>query len=91
MKEGHEATHVNFILSGSKTKDIDIAIYADHQNQIVVTKDEDSENLYFGMNTPKKLIRILLGNWSTTDLIKVFEKHLPEIDKIKAFTRFYID
>lgn len=91
LKVGHEATHVNFILTGSKSKDIEIAQLADEQNLIVITKDEDFKNLHFGINTPKKLIRVLLGNCSTSDLITVFEKHLPEIEKIKEFNRFYIE
>jgi predicted nuclease of predicted toxin-antitoxin system len=77
--------------SGSKSKDIEIARYADSQNQIVVTKDEDFENLHFGLNTPKKLISVLLGNISTNDLITVFEKHLVEIEKLQESERFYIE
>lgn len=89
-KRGYEATHVNNILEGSNSKDIDIAKYADANKQTVLTKDEDFENLHFGKGTPKKLIRILLGNVSTTDLIQIFEKHLPDIEKLKEFERYYI-
>ncbi|MCX8490572.1 MAG: hypothetical protein ORN54_05850 [Cyclobacteriaceae bacterium] len=42
----------------------------------VITKDEDFENLHFGLNTTKKLIRVLLGNIEANDLISVFGKHL---------------
>jgi predicted nuclease of predicted toxin-antitoxin system len=91
LKTGHQATHVNRVLEGSKTKDTDIALFADTNDQIVVTKDEDFENLHFANNTPKKLIRVLLGNISTSELIQVFEKHLPEIEKLKEFNRFYIE
>jgi predicted nuclease of predicted toxin-antitoxin system len=69
---GHQATHANRILEGSKTKDSVIAQFADTNNQIVITKDEDFENLHFATNSPKKLIRILLGNISTSALIQVF-------------------
>jgi predicted nuclease of predicted toxin-antitoxin system len=91
LKEGHQATHINRILEGSKTKDIEIARFADINNQIVVTKDEDFKNLHFANNTPKKLIRVLLGNISTLELIQIFEKHLSEIEKLKEFNRFYIE
>jgi predicted nuclease of predicted toxin-antitoxin system len=91
IKTGHQATHVNFILEGSKTKDVEIARFADTNNQIIITKDEDFENLHFAAKTPKRLIRILLGNISTSDLIQVFEKHLLEIEKLKDFNRFYIE
>ena len=87
---GHRATHVNFILEGSKTKDTEIARFARAHNQIVITKDEDFENLHFAANTSKKLIRILLGNISTVQLIQVFEDQLLEIGRLKDFDRFYI-
>lgn len=82
-KKGHVAIHVNSILQGSKTKDIEIAKYADFHSQIVISKDEDFENLHFATNAPWKLIRILLGNSSNSELIQVFEKHLIEIEKLK--------
>jgi predicted nuclease of predicted toxin-antitoxin system len=89
-KRGHQATHVNDILDGSNSKDIDIAKYADINNQVILTKDEDFESLHFGKGTPRKLVRILLGNVSTSDLIQIFEKHLPEIEKLKEFERYFI-
>jgi len=91
VKKGHHAIHINDVLSGSCTKDIEIAKFADSDDCIVITKDEDFENLHFAANTPKKLIRILLGNINTTDLVLVFEKHLSEIEKLKALNRFYIE
>jgi predicted nuclease of predicted toxin-antitoxin system len=91
IKKGHKAIHVNSILEGFKTKDIEIARFADLNNQIVITKDEDFENLHFAAKTPKKLIRILLGNISTADLIQVFEKHFSEIEKLKDINRFYVE
>ena len=91
IKMGHKAEHVNDLMDGSQTKDLDIAKHADAHHQIVITKDEDFENLHFALATPKKLIRVLLGNISTSDLVQVFEKHLLEIEKIKSFERFYIE
>jgi predicted nuclease of predicted toxin-antitoxin system len=91
IKKGHLAIHVNNILQGSKSKDIEIAKFADFHNQIVICKDEDFENLHFATNTPRKLIRILLGNSSNSELIQVFEKHLVEIEKLKNFDRFYVE
>jgi predicted nuclease of predicted toxin-antitoxin system len=64
-KLGHEAIHVNQILEGSVTKDIEIARFADLNNFIVISKDEDFENLHFAKQTPSKLICVLLGNTST--------------------------
>ncbi len=91
VETNHQATDVNFILGGTATKDIEIARFADSDNQIIITKDEDFKNLHFAANTPKKLIRILLGNISTTDLIQVFKNHLTQIEKLKNLDRFYIE
>lgn len=90
-KSGHQATHVNFILNGSTTEDIEIAKFADANNQVIITKDEDFKNLHFAVKTPKKLIRVVLGNISTSDLIQIFVKHLPETEKFKDSNRFYIE
>jgi len=91
LRMRHQAVHVNSILNGSHSKDIDIARFADFNHQIVITKDEDFKNLHFAANTPKKLIRVLLGNISTQSLIDVFQIHLVQLEKIQKVDQFYIE
>ncbi len=73
------ATHVNQILDKWHTKDEDICTYADEHDLIVITKDVDFRNSFLIKNTPKKLIRIKLGNISNSILIKVLSDHLTTI------------
>jgi predicted nuclease of predicted toxin-antitoxin system len=72
---GFESIHTNNILNGSETKDTDICSYADLKDFIVITKDSDFRNSYFLNKTPKKLIKISLGNISTTELIIILKEY----------------
>ena len=73
--------HVNRILDKWNTKDEDICLYADKHDFIVLTKDVDFKNSHFINNTPKKLIRINLGNISTKKLIDIFDNNLDKLKK----------
>lgn len=88
---GHEAIHINDILDGYYTKDKDICSYADLNNMIVVTKDVDFRNSFFVSGTPKKLIKVNLGNISTNELINVFSMHIKGIEKISKNESFLIE
>jgi predicted nuclease of predicted toxin-antitoxin system len=68
---GFETIHVNGILNKWYTQDKDICSYADTNDLIVITKDSDFRDSYFIKNTPKKLVKINLGNISNAELIKV--------------------
>jgi len=43
---------------------------------VVVTKDIDFRNSYFLNKTPKKLIKINLGNVTNQELIDIFDNYL---------------
>ncbi len=66
---GYETVHVNQILDKWFTKDDAISSYADENDMIVLTKDIDFRNSFLIKNTPKKLVRIKLGNLSNAILI----------------------
>jgi predicted nuclease of predicted toxin-antitoxin system len=78
-ENGVEAIHVNDILDRWFTKDKDICKYADENDYVIITKDVDFRNSYFLQNTPKKLIRVTLGNIGNKELIEIFNKNLEEI------------
>ena len=80
--KGIETEHVNQILDKWYTKDSDICQYADKNDFTVVTKDIDFKNSHFINQTPKKLIKINLGNISTKSLIAIFDN---SIDKLKEY------
>jgi len=83
--------HINQILQKWNTSDADICKYADENNLIVVTKDSDFKNSHFINKTPRKIIRIALGNISNNELILTFEKALPYILPLSDRMSFYIE
>ncbi len=88
-KNGVEAIHVNRILDKWYTKDSDICRYADENDYVVVTKDIDFRNSYFLNKTPKKLIKINLGNVTNQELIDIFDNYLDLlIEQFEADSRY---
>jgi predicted nuclease of predicted toxin-antitoxin system len=64
------------------TKDAVIAQFSDENNYVLITKDADFRNSFLVKNTPKKLIKINLGNISNTELISIFEKNLHKMAEL---------
>jgi len=85
------AVHVNQILQKWHTTDSEICKYADENNLIVVTKDNDFKNSHFINKTPKKIIRVTLGNISNNELIILFTKYLPSILSLFDIDAFYAE
>jgi predicted nuclease of predicted toxin-antitoxin system len=86
-----EAIHVNEILDKWHTKDSDICTYADDNDLIVFTKDVDFRNSFLISNTPNKLVKVNLGNLSTSILIDVISKNLQAIQKLNSSRGFMIE
>ena len=85
------STHVNQILNKWNTSDTDIANYADEYDLVVLTKDSDFVTSHLINETPKKLIRIVLGNIANKDLLSTMERFLPSILSLSANDEFYIE
>ncbi len=79
---GFHSEHVNHILNKWKTKDSDIADYADQNDLILITKDQDFRNSFLLKNTPKKLVKINLGNISNRDLIRIIDNQLERLNSL---------
>ena len=86
-----ESVHVNDMLDRWFTKDKDIAVFADDYDFIVFTKDADFRNSHFLSQTPKKLIKLSLGNISTNQLITTLTDNLEKIRKICINNQFIIE
>jgi predicted nuclease of predicted toxin-antitoxin system len=80
--QGFECIHVNTILDKWFTSDSNIAKFSDLNDLILITKDFDFKNSFLVNKTPKKLIKINLGNISNTQLIEIFDRFIPEIKTI---------
>jgi predicted nuclease of predicted toxin-antitoxin system len=85
------AVHVNQILQKWHTTDAQICKYADENSMVVITKDEDFKNSHFVKKSPKKVIRVTLGNISNTELITLFDKYLPFILPLTLKSEIYIE
>jgi len=85
------AIHVNQILQKWNTTDADICRYADENFLVVVSKDQDFKNSFFINKTPKRIIRIALGNVSNKDLIALFDKYLQFIVPLASNEHFYVE
>jgi predicted nuclease of predicted toxin-antitoxin system len=80
--KGFKCLHVNSILDSWHTKDSDICKYVDTNDLILITKDVDFKNSHFIQKTPKKLVKINLGNISNMELMDILEKTLLQIQEI---------
>ncbi|OFY67580.1 MAG: hypothetical protein A3H98_03595 [Bacteroidetes bacterium RIFCSPLOWO2_02_FULL_36_8] len=88
---GFEAIHVNEILDRWNTRDQDICTYADSNDCIVITKDSDFRDSFFIKQTPKKLIKINLGNISNQDLIKILSENIIPIKNLNSKPFFLVE
>ena len=90
-QQGCDSIHVNQILQKWHTSDADICKYADENLMVVVTKDTDFKNSHFINKTPKRVIRIALGNISNNDLMALIIKYLPFITPLVAKDIFFVE
>jgi predicted nuclease of predicted toxin-antitoxin system len=90
-QKGCTAIHVNQILQKWNTTDTEICKYADENDMVVITKDQDFKDAHFVNKTPKKVIRITLGNISNNDLIAIFTKSLFLILQVSSKETFYLE
>lgn len=88
---GHQAIHVNTILDKWFTEDSAICKYADQNNCIVITKDEDFRATFLLRKKPEKLVRIILGNISNKTLTETILSCLPTIEKLNKNDYFFME
>ncbi len=88
---GFDAIHVNEILNKSETKDSDLSKYADQNNFVIISKDADFRDTYFVKRTPKKLIRVMLGNISNHELLRIFRENMDTIVGLDSKTNFLLE
>jgi len=88
---GLEAVHVNEILEKWNTTDNKICEFADKNDFIVITKDSDFRNTFYIKKSPKKLIKINLGNISNIELIQIISENLNHIETLNNQPIFIIE
>lgn len=90
-ESGYETVHVNTILDKWHTKDKDICKYADANELIIITKDYDFRDSFFLQKTPKKLIKVNLGNISNDELIKFLSDIFSALEKLNNNSSFLVE
>ena len=89
---GFECIHVNSILQKWLTTDNAIAKFSDLNDFLIITKDFDFKNSFLINKTPKKLVKINLGNISNIQLIEIFDLYISEIETVnKNHNQFMIE
>ena len=89
-ENGFTSIHVNNILERWNTKDEDIMKYADENDLILISKDSDFKSSFFINKSPKKLIKINLGNISNNELLDIFKTILPQIISLSLQNSYFI-
>ncbi len=88
---GFDSIHVNEILDKSETKDSDLCRFADQNNYVIISKDSDFRDSYFVKQTPKRLIKINLGNIPNQQLINIFNDNIDLIQKLDSKINFLLE
>ena len=91
ISKGFESIHVNEILDKSETKDSDLCRFADQNNYVIISKDSDFRDSYFVKRTPKRLIKINLGNIPNQQLINIFNDNIDLIQKLDSKINFLLE
>lgn len=74
-KIGLESIHVDELLKGDETPDIEIIKFADLENLIVVSKDYDFYHSHMALGKPRKLFLITTGNLKNRQLFGLFRNN----------------
>ena len=78
-EKGLKSIHTLDLPKRNFTSDSEIIELSIIEKYIVVTKDADFWDIYKQKSEPYKLIYLTVGNFSTQDLIKLFDSNLTTI------------
>jgi len=89
--KGHEAIHVLDILNKARTKDTDIRRHADLNDYVLLTKDKDFVTSHTFLRSPKRLIKINLGNLGNEEMLSIFEKNWNGLSGVVTGPEYMIE
>jgi predicted nuclease of predicted toxin-antitoxin system len=87
-EHGLESIHTLDLPNKNYTSDTEIIDLSIRERYIVVTKDADFWDIYKKKAEPYKLIYLTVGNYSTLDLIQLFDNNLNTI--LEALNTSYV-
>ena len=83
---GCEAYHTMDLPTGNASTDLEITLFADTNNLVIMTKDSDFVDAHLLVQRPKKLLHISVGNISNQNLLKLVQHNYEAI--FRALTEF---
>jgi predicted nuclease of predicted toxin-antitoxin system len=85
---GHDAKHCVDLPGGDRSSDDEVAVTADAEDRIVVTKDHDFRDSHLVRGTPRRLLHVTTGNVSNRDLLALFDRVIAELPPAFEESRF---
>jgi predicted nuclease of predicted toxin-antitoxin system len=76
---GHDAVHVSDLPNGNRSTDAEVIAAADEEGRVVVSKDSDFRHSHLLRGQPSRLLAIVTGNVSNTDLLGLFNTNIGRI------------
>ena len=76
---GHDAVHTSQLPDGNRTTDASLALTADAEERVLVTKDRDFRDSHLLRRTPTRLLVVTTGNISNQDLLTLFADNLDAL------------
>lgn len=78
---GHDAVHTLDLPHRNKTEDIEINALSLLELRVVISKDSDFFDSYFGKQEPYKLLYLTTGNIRNIDLLALFRNNISAIEQ----------
>ena len=85
---GHDAVHVSDLPNGNRSTDAQVIAAADEEGRVVVSKDSDFRHSHLLRGQPSRLLAIVTGNVSNTDLLGLFNTNIGRILSALAESSF---
>ncbi len=82
-RAGHDAVHTSKLPDGNRSTDRQVALRADTDDRVVVTKDQDFRDGHLLGASPRRLLVVATGNITNSALLSLVERHLDAI--VSAF------
>lgn len=77
---GHDAVHTLELPARNRTGDDEINKISINEQRVVISKDSDFYDSYFGKKEPYKLLFLTCGNIRNADLLQLFRRNIAAIE-----------
>jgi len=89
-EQGHEALMSTRVL-GFSSSDAEIAAWADANEYVLVTKDLDFKHSHYRTGSPRRVVRMMIGNCSAAETVAMFAGVIPLIEAQPSDAPFHLE